>query len=101
MDIRNSLKESIASSLGGIGVSVTAEEVSLEHPAELKNGDYSTGVALQHAKEAGTAPKALAEKIVASLGELEGVARIEIAGPGFVNFYLAPAALAEAIETAR
>ena len=101
MDIRNALKESIASSLDGLDISVGAQNVPLEHPAELKNGDYSSGVALQYAKHAGTAPRALAEKIVAALGAVEGIAKIEVAGAGFINFYLTPAALADAVEEAR
>src|SRR3989344_7340727 len=101
MDIRSSLKESIAKSLSGLGIVVEADKVPLEHPAELKNGDYSSGVALQYAKQAGTAPRALAEKIVAALGAVEGIAKIEVAGAGFINFYLAPAELAATIEKAR
>ncbi len=96
--MKEKLKMAISAALESAGLS--GVEVSLEHPAELKNGDYSTGVALQYAKQAGMAPRALAEKIVASLGQIEGVAKTEIAGPGFINFYLAPAALAEAVETA-
>jgi len=101
MDIRSSLKESIAKALGGLGISVESINVPLEHPAELKNGDYSSGIALQYAKQAGAAPRALAEKIAASLGTIDGVAKIEVAGAGFINFYLTPAALAETVETAR
>ena len=101
MDIRSSLKESIAKSLSGLGIVVEADKVPLEYPAELKNGDYSSGVALQYAKQAGTAPRALAEKIVAALGAVEGIAKIEVAGAGFINFYLAPAELAATIEKAR
>src|SRR3989338_10776427 len=101
MDIRSSLKESIAKSLSGLGIVVEADKVPLEHPAELKNGDYSSGVALQYAKQAGTAPRALAEKIVAALGAVEGITKIEVAGVGFINFYLTPAALAEAVEEGR
>src|SRR3989338_10935349 len=101
MDIRNALKESIASSLNGLGISVEVEKVPLEHPAELKNGDYSSGVALQYAKQAGSAPRVLADKIAAALGTIDGIPKIEVAGAGFINFYLTPAALAEAVETAR
>ncbi len=101
MDIRKSPKASIARSLNGLGIVVEADKVPLEHPADLKNGDYSSGVALQYAKQAGSAPRALAEKIVASVGTVEGIAKIEIAGAGFINFYLTPAALAEAVEMAR
>src|SRR3989344_4837977 len=106
MDIRNNLRDSIAKSLSGLGISVEAGNVPLEHPAELKNGDYSSGIALQYAKQAGAAPRALAEKIVeqlrssTSLGPTS-IQRIEVAGAGFINFYLAPAELAAAVETAR
>src|SRR3989344_1422887 len=106
MDIRNNLRDSIAKSLSGLGISVEAGNVPLEHPAELKNGDYSSGIALQYAKQAGAAPRALAEKIVeqlrssTSLGPTS-IQRIEVAGAGFINFYLAPAELAATIEKAR
>jgi arginyl-tRNA synthetase len=93
------LKKAVSTALESVGVS--AAETSLEHPADIKNGDYSTSVALKYTKEAGMPPRALAEKIVAALGEIEGVAKVEVAGAGFINFYLAPSALAEAVEKAR
>jgi arginyl-tRNA synthetase len=46
-------------------------------------------------------PRALAEKIVAALGQVSGVAKIEIAGPGFINFTLAPETIAKVIDDAR
>jgi len=128
MDIRNNLKDSIAKSLSGLGISVEADKVPLEHPADLRNGDYSTSIAIRAlALEREPAkrkleknlpkdevkglskivalpsrnPHALAEKIVAALGSVEGIAKVEVAGAGFINFYLTSAALAEAVETAR
>src|SRR3989338_7596579 len=127
MDIRNALKESIAHSLSGLDISVGAQNVPLEHPAELKNGDYSCSIAMQLFGQAAKAsnrefknddnvrpihtgnfgfsghtnPRALAEKIVAKLGTIDCIAKIEIAGAGFINFYLAPSVLAAAVETAR
>src|SRR3989344_1658285 len=98
--MRESLIRVIQTALQSVGVSA-AEKVSLEHPADLKNGDYSSGVALQYAKQAGMAPRSLAEKIVATLGTIDGVAKNEIAGAGFINFYLTPAVLAESLEKAR
>jgi arginyl-tRNA synthetase len=92
------LKTSISKALAETGVS---GEVSLEHPAELKNGDYSTGVALRYAKQAGMSSRALAERIVSALGTIKGIAKIEIAGTGFINFYLAPSVVAERLEQAR
>ena len=96
--MKEQLKEALQAALTSVGLSAT--DIPLEHPADLKNGDYSSGVAMQHAKQAGMPPRALAEKIVAALGTIEGVAKIEIAGAGFINFYLAPAALAESLQKA-
>lgn len=96
--MREELKGVIVKALKSTGIS--APEVSIEHPAELKNGDYASGVAMRYAKEVGIAPRALAEKIVAALGNVDGVAKIDIAGTGFINFYLAPQALAATLEKA-
>lgn len=67
---------------------VTLDVVELTHPAELSHGDYATNIALAAAKQAGVSPKEFAEKILASLGQIEGVEKVEIAGPGFINFFL-------------
>ncbi len=97
------MKDSIRTAILGAlkSLDIESSEVILEHPGDFANGDYASSVALQYAKQAGMAPKALAEKIVAALGEVEGVAKIELAGPGFINFYLAPSAIAAQIEKAR
>ena len=64
-------------------------DFSLEHPADSSHGDYATNVAMILAKEAGANPRELAEKIVAKLeSQIEYVEKIEVAGPGFINFYL-------------
>ena len=99
--MKDELRKAIQAALESIGISSAAESISLERPAEFANGDYSTGVALQHAKQAGKAPRALAEAVVAALGTIEGVAKIEVAGPGFINFYLAPHTFAATLEKAR
>ncbi len=79
---------------------ITAAEVVLEHPGTLENGDFASGVALQYAKQAGKAPRALAEELVAALSSIEGVAKVEVAGAGFINFYLSTNALASTINEA-
>ncbi|MDO8481842.1 MAG: arginine--tRNA ligase [bacterium] len=102
MQIVENLKQALARSLDEAGIKVSLQDISLLHPKELSHGDYATGVALQYAKDAGIAPIKLAEKIAASLGEIPGVARMEVAKPGFINFYLAPesinSTLSQAIE---
>lgn len=61
----------------------------IEKPSDKKNGDFSTNIAMAGARNYHKAPKMIAESIVNSL-ELDGtlIDRAEIAGPGFINFYL-------------
>ncbi|WP_408898979.1 arginine--tRNA ligase [Nocardioides sp. R1-1] len=60
-------------------------EVTVERPRQKGHGDYATNVALQLAKRAGTNPRALGELLAARLREADGVAGVELAGPGFLN----------------
>ena len=59
--------------------------VTVERPRQKGHGDYATNVALQLAKKAGTNPRAFAELVSARLVEQDGVADVEVAGPGFLN----------------
>ncbi|HWH38993.1 MAG TPA: arginine--tRNA ligase [Usitatibacter sp.] len=63
--------------------------VDLERPKNPEHGDFATNVALQLAKRVGAKPRDVAAAIVAALGEDPGIARAEIAGPGFINLTLA------------
>ncbi len=72
-------------------------DFKVEHPDDLKNGDYFTNVALVCAKGAGDAPPAggpneIAKKIIAELEKNlpQKIERMRVAGPGFINFYLSP-----------
>ena len=100
MSIVVDLKQIIARAAKRAGIKLAASDVPLEHPAELKNGDYASGIALQYAKQSGQAPRTIAEKIVASFGTIEDIAKVEVAGAGFINFYLASSALADAVHVA-
>ncbi len=65
------------------------EQVFLEHPSDIKLGDFSTNVAMVKAKEQKVNPRELAQHLKTTLeGKIEGVERIEVAGPGFINFFL-------------
>jgi arginyl-tRNA synthetase len=59
--------------------------VTIERPRVREHGDYATNVALQLAKKAGTNPRDLAGRIQDRLVKVEGIARVDIAGPGFLN----------------
>lgn len=63
----------------------------VEIPNIVEYGDYSTNCAMVLAKENKKAPKALAETLIKELKKNKDYKKIEIAGPGFINFHLAPA----------
>ena len=60
-------------------------QVVVERPRNKEHGDYATNVALQLAKKAGMAPSTLAQALADSLGATDGIAGVDIAGPGFLN----------------
>jgi len=100
VDVKKAIQEALSEALQKCGVATEPHDVPLEFPAELSHGDYASGVALKEAKAAGMNPRALAEKVVADIGAIEGVSKIEIAGPGFINFHLSPQAVADSLKTA-
>jgi arginyl-tRNA synthetase len=65
---------------------------AIERSRDAAHGDFATGVAMRLAKSARSNPRKLAERIVAAMPVNTLVAKTEIAGPGFINFFMAPAA---------
>ncbi|MGW4810388.1 arginine--tRNA ligase [Kitasatospora cineracea] len=78
---------SAAIEAGELTVDVPAH-VTVERPKNRDHGDYATNVALQLAKPAGKPPRAVAEILAGRLREITGVAKVDIAGPGFLNITL-------------
>lgn len=73
-------------------------DFTIEHPDNLSFGDYACNVALVAAKQTGKNPRELASALKDALeGQIEYVDKIEVAGPGFLNFYLARDFFAEEI----
>jgi arginyl-tRNA synthetase len=68
------------------------ESIAIDRTRDASHGDFACNIAMVLAKPARSKPRDLAEKIVAHLPASERVARVEIAGPGFINFTLTPAA---------
>ena len=66
--------------------------VTIERPRQKEHGDYATNVALQLAKKAGLNPRDLAGQIQDRLLKLEGIAAVDVAGPGFLNISVAASA---------
>jgi len=67
-------------------------ELPLERPKNREHGDYASSIALQLAKSAGQNPRELATTFAPLIHALPGVAKVEIAGPGFLNITLAQGA---------
>ncbi len=67
-------------------------DIPLEHTRDRSHGDFASTIALALAKTARRPPRELAERLVAALPASDRVARVEIAGPGFINFFLTPTA---------
>jgi len=65
---------------------------AIERSRDSAHGDFATGVAMRLAKAARANPRKLAEKIVAAIPANDFVAKTEIAGPGFINFFMTAAA---------
>ena len=73
-------------------------EVALERPRDPTHGDIATNLALTLAKKLGQKPRAVADKLIAGLELPAGLVRkTEVAGPGFINFYLADAQVVSAL----
>ncbi len=90
--IKDRLFEAVADALSNLGVDSVPSGVVVERPARREHGDWSTNAALVSAKAAGRNPRELGQALADYLTENRPphVEALEIAGPGFVNFRLAP-----------
>jgi len=88
MHIVEKIRQMIDKAVSELGL--VSSDFVVEIPADLANGDYSTNVAMVLSKKAGENPKVLSEKIIEILQSTsdEYIEKIEMAGPGFINFYL-------------
>jgi arginyl-tRNA synthetase len=93
------IRAALADAASRLGASVPASAVELERPRDPTHGDVATNLALTLAKQLKLKPRAVAERVVAALELPQGLVRqIEVAGPGFINFFLAEAQLAGVLE---
>lgn len=91
IELKNIIEQAVKKAVSN-GALPEAEmpQFNIEKPANKDNGDYSTNVAMAGARAFKKAPRMIAEAIVSCI-DLDGTAfdRVEIAGPGFMNFFLA------------
>ncbi|WP_324732038.1 arginine--tRNA ligase [Pseudomonas paeninsulae] len=72
--------------------------IQVENTKDKSHGDFASNIAMMLAKPAGMKPRELAEKLIAALPSDEQISKVEIAGPGFLNFYQNSQALAGRLD---
>lgn len=75
-------------------------EVRIERPRQEGHGDWATNIAMQLAKSFGMSPRDLASRIIDKISGNDVIEKVEIAGPGFMNFTLTPRWIEETITEA-
>lgn len=88
MNIEETLKLKIIDAAKEFGLLLTANDVIIENTKTPEHGDYATNVALKNANKIGKNPREFAPLLVEKINK-DGISKIEIAGPGFINFFMA------------
>ncbi|MCL4686090.1 arginine--tRNA ligase [Myxococcota bacterium] len=90
--LRRVLEEHLAAALREAGDAGAVPAFALDPPRQAEHGDFACNAALLVAKRLRQPPQAVAERLIAALGDAGGlVAAAEVAGPGFVNLWIADA----------
>lgn len=96
------LQQAVAALPAEMAAALASTPIEIDLPKQAGHGDLATNLALVGAKSAGTNPRALAELLAASLSaHTEALEKVEIAGPGFLNFTLNPAYVAAQVGQIR
>ena len=98
MSIEETLKIKIKDSLKSEGLDLELNEIIIENSKTPEHGDYASNVALKFAGRLGMKPRDLAEKISNSIDK-EVIEKIEIAGPGFINFFVKKDAINSVVKS--
>ena len=102
------MKEALTSLLDQAIINLIAKEQvpkvpdlvpQIDHTKDASHGDLATNLAMVLAKKAGMAPRDLAAAIIDALPTNELIAKTEIAGPGFINFFLSQTSHVEVIRS--
>ncbi len=86
------LTELLAQAAKSLNLESSELNILLERPKNSQHGDFSTNLAMMLAKPLRQNPRAIAESLIKALPASDLVSKVEIAGAGFINFYLSAAA---------
>ena len=87
MDVIESLKLNIQKAFSTLGVEVSLNDIVIEHSKDTAHGDYATNAAMKNCRLLSKAPRDVANALIEKL-DMNGIDHVEIAGPGFINFFL-------------
>jgi arginyl-tRNA synthetase len=95
-DLSAAIRAAVAAAIeAGDFPGAVPDEVVVERPKNPEHGDYATNAALRLAKPAGRPAREVAEAVAARLRRTDGVEKVDVAGPGFLNITLASGSLGE------
>lgn len=102
--MKNRIANLVDAALQGIPELADAADIAsltttVERTRDARNGDFATNIAMQLARYAGKNPRELATLIIDALPESPLIDKVEVAGPGFINFYLGDAAFHDEVAT--
>ena len=99
-ELSKTIKKSLESLISAKKITVNdIPEIKIERPKNKDHGDYASNIALMVAKPAGVNPREVAQLLVDELSKNQAFKKVEIAGPGFLNFTLESASLGEVVKT--
>jgi len=78
----------LAQAAASLSTEITPEQIILERPKSAEHGDFSSNLAMQLAKPLKQNPRAIATSLINALPQSDYIAKVEIAGAGFINFFL-------------
>src|SRR5437762_137653 len=95
LDLHARLKDALRSTIRTQS-SIEPPEVILNQTPKVEFGELATPIPFELARQLKKAPRVIAEELVAKVGKIDGIDRMEVAGAGYINFYLDRAAAVRA-----
>jgi len=86
--VKNQIYNILSDALQQLNIDISEVYIHIERPKSLEHGDYSSNIALQLAKGIKKNPREVAQLIIDQIGSEELFNKLELAGPGFINFHL-------------
>lgn len=97
MNIEDNLKKKIQKAFKQLGVEIELEQVAIESAKDKIHGDYATNVALKFSSLFKKAPRDVAQLLIPYI-DMNGLEKVEMAGPGFINFFIKSDELVKSIK---